>query len=160
MTTSQKGPTHWRIISHVVMTSQCVPRRPNLNETKMRRCYDGACRVGCSLYAKNLRFIRLGKMNREKTQHVSKKDKKIWWWNGVITGISPEKVWLEIFRMNRTQFLILCKELRVFISPKVNNTYRALSIEKKVAVGLDLHMMLKYLQTLQKVNIWETTHFL
>ena len=28
------------------MTSQCGPRRPNLNETKMRRCYDVACRVG------------------------------------------------------------------------------------------------------------------
>ena len=28
------------------MTSQCDPRRPNLNETKMRRRYDVACRVG------------------------------------------------------------------------------------------------------------------
>ena len=28
------------------MTSQCGPRRPNLNETKMRRRYDVACRVG------------------------------------------------------------------------------------------------------------------
>ena len=28
------------------MTSQCGPQRPNLNETKMRRCYDVACRVG------------------------------------------------------------------------------------------------------------------
>ena len=46
MTTSQKVPTHWRISSDVVMTSQCGPRRPNLNETKMRRCYDVECRVG------------------------------------------------------------------------------------------------------------------
>ena len=28
------------------MTSQCGSRRPNLNETKMRRRYDVACRVG------------------------------------------------------------------------------------------------------------------
>ena len=28
------------------MTSQCGPRRPKLNETKMRRRYDVACRVG------------------------------------------------------------------------------------------------------------------
>ena len=28
------------------MTSQCGPRRPNLNETKVRRRYDVACRVG------------------------------------------------------------------------------------------------------------------
>ena len=28
------------------MTSQCGPRRPNLNETKMRRRYDVVCRVG------------------------------------------------------------------------------------------------------------------
>ena len=28
------------------MTSQCGPRRPNLNETKMRRRYDVAYRVG------------------------------------------------------------------------------------------------------------------
>ena len=27
------------------MTSQCGPRRPNLNETKMRRRYDIACPV-------------------------------------------------------------------------------------------------------------------
>ena len=30
------------------MTSQCGPRRPNLNETKVRRRYDVACRVGTS----------------------------------------------------------------------------------------------------------------
>ena len=29
-----------------MMTSQCGPRRPNLNETKMRRLYDVACQVG------------------------------------------------------------------------------------------------------------------
>ena len=28
------------------MTSQCGPQRPNLNETKMRRRTDVACRVG------------------------------------------------------------------------------------------------------------------
>ena len=28
------------------MMSQCGPRCPNLNETKMRRRYDVACRVG------------------------------------------------------------------------------------------------------------------
>ena len=28
------------------MTSQCGPRRPNLNESKVRRRYDVACRVG------------------------------------------------------------------------------------------------------------------
>ena len=28
------------------MKSQCGPRRPNVNETKMRRRYDVACRVG------------------------------------------------------------------------------------------------------------------
>ena len=28
------------------MTFQCGPRRPNLNETKMRRCCDVACWVG------------------------------------------------------------------------------------------------------------------
>ena len=28
------------------MTYQCGPRRPNLNDTKMRRHYDVACRVG------------------------------------------------------------------------------------------------------------------
>ena len=49
---SQKGPTHlaktpdMRRRSDVVMTSQCGPRRPNLNETKMRRRYDVACQVG------------------------------------------------------------------------------------------------------------------
>ena len=32
------------------MTSQCGPRRPNLNETKMRRRYDVACRVGGYLF--------------------------------------------------------------------------------------------------------------
>ena len=31
------------------MTSQCGPRRPNLNETKVRRRYDVACRVGTPL---------------------------------------------------------------------------------------------------------------
>ena len=46
VTTPQKGPTHWRISGDVVMTSQCGPRRPNLNETKMRRRYDVACWVG------------------------------------------------------------------------------------------------------------------
>ena len=34
------------ISSDVVMTSQCGPRRPNLNETKMRRRYDATRRVG------------------------------------------------------------------------------------------------------------------
>ena len=32
-----------------MMTSECGPRRPNLNETKMRRRYDVACRVGWCL---------------------------------------------------------------------------------------------------------------
>ena len=32
------------------MTSQCGPRRPNLNETKVRRRYDVACRVGTYLF--------------------------------------------------------------------------------------------------------------
>ena len=31
---------------NVVVTSQCGPRCPNLNETKMRRLYDVACWVG------------------------------------------------------------------------------------------------------------------
>ena len=31
------------------MTSQCGPRRPNPNETKMRRRYNVACRVGLQL---------------------------------------------------------------------------------------------------------------
>ena len=34
------------ISSDVVKTSQRGPRRPNLNETKMRRRYDVTCRVG------------------------------------------------------------------------------------------------------------------
>ena len=51
MTTSQKGPTHQRISSDVVMTSQCGPRRPNLNETKMRRRYDVACWVGSKSFS-------------------------------------------------------------------------------------------------------------
>ena len=50
MTTSQKCRTHWRISSDVVMTSQCGSRRPNLNETKMRRRYDVPCRVGEFLF--------------------------------------------------------------------------------------------------------------
>ena len=33
------------------MTSQCGPRRPNLNETKMRRRYDVAYRVGIDIAA-------------------------------------------------------------------------------------------------------------
>ena len=43
------------------MTSQCGPRRPNLNETKMRRRCDVACRVGKN----TARDIQ--QRNREKT---------------------------------------------------------------------------------------------
>ena len=49
---SQKGLTHlaqtpgMRRRSDVVMTSQCGPRCPNLNEAKMRRRYYVACQVG------------------------------------------------------------------------------------------------------------------
>ena len=38
------------------MTSQCGPRRPNLNETKMRRRYDVACRVGIFLNLQTRNF--------------------------------------------------------------------------------------------------------
>ena len=46
MTTSQNSQSHQRSSSQVVMTYQCGSRRPNLNDTKMRRHYDVACRVG------------------------------------------------------------------------------------------------------------------
>ena len=47
------------------MTSQYGPRSPNLNETKMRGCYDVACRVGkCNLiYLPNIK-LRRSIMNR------------------------------------------------------------------------------------------------
>ena len=47
------------------MTSQYGPRSPSLNETKMRSCYDVACRVGkCNLiYLPNIK-LRRSIMNR------------------------------------------------------------------------------------------------
>ena len=48
--TSWKRPKKVRLINvsvaNVVMTSQCGPRHPNLNEAKMIRRCDVACRVG------------------------------------------------------------------------------------------------------------------
>ena len=35
------------------MTSQCGLRRPNLNDTEMRRRYDVACRVGIVFFFVN-----------------------------------------------------------------------------------------------------------
>ena len=42
------GPPHSRTSRDVAMTSQHGPQRLDLYETKMRRRYDVACRVGCS----------------------------------------------------------------------------------------------------------------
>ena len=71
----------------------------------------------------------------KRTQYGLKRTKRFvveWCYNW---GIPLEKVWLKSFRMNKTQFLILC--IRTFISPKVNTpNYRALSLEKKVVMYL------------------------
>ena len=59
------------------MTSQCGPRRPNLNETKVRRRYDVAWRVGCDdmiahmVQNKNLNSIVTELFIRERQLNIS-----------------------------------------------------------------------------------------
>ena len=106
VTTSQKCRTHWRISSDVVMTSQCGSRRPNLNETKMRRHYDVPCRVGEFLFRQlmlswTLRSIFDRPPKQWPTGRKRRKDRNTKNW------ISRERK--ELFGWNKKQFSLFLK---------------------------------------------------
>ena len=60
------------------MTSECGPLRPNLNETKMRCCYDVACRVGHYSLRRLGHFLTL--INVIPTLWINVEIMSIWRW--------------------------------------------------------------------------------
>lgn len=80
------------------------------------------------------RIIQLRKKHREVWYKQGRTDQ---WWKNLLGGKLSDEEWQRNFRVSRTAFFELEKELRPYISPiPISPNYRAITSEKKLAITL------------------------
>ena len=90
-----------------------------------------------SYFLRKLKISRQRRLARRKRQFWFTSGRTDHWWDNVLEGKMPEEQWIKNFRMTREEFFKLVHELRPYISPdKSLPNYRALTVEKKLAVAL------------------------
>ncbi len=97
-------------------------------------------------HATSRRSYYLDKLKKSKLKRLQRKKRKLWfkpgrtdlWWQNLVNGEAMDECWRKNFRLTREEFDDLVKQLEPQISsgnsPSPN--YRALSLEKKVAITL------------------------
>ncbi len=85
------------------------------------------------------------KMKGKRISQLRRKQREVWykqgrtdqWWKNVLSGKLSDEEWQRNFRLSRTEFFELEKEIRRYISPDSSSpNYRAISAKKKLAITL------------------------
>ena len=85
------------------------------------------------------------KMKAKRISQLRRKRREVWykqgrtdqWWKNVLSGKLSDEEWQRNFRLSRTEFFELEKEIRRYISPDSSSpNYRAISAKKKLAITL------------------------
>ena len=85
------------------------------------------------------------KMKAKRISQLRRKQREVWykqgrtdqWWKNLLSGKLSDEEWQRNFRLSRTEFFKLEKEIRRYISPDSSSpNYRAISAKKKLAITL------------------------
>lgn len=90
-----------------------------------------------SYYLRKLEKGRLKRLQRKKRTLWFRPGRTDSWWQKMLRGEAPEDSWKKNLRLTREEFYDLVEQLRPYVSTNFSSpNYRALPVEKKVAVTL------------------------
>ena len=107
--------------------------------------YFSQLNMGLGVYAARRKDYVKEKARHRRLRRLNRKPRSIWfhpgrsdiWWVNMINHISLTSEWKKNFRLTFEQFMQLVEKLRPYLSPDPDSpNYRALEVEKKVAIAL------------------------
>ena len=122
--------TSWVQLVNILHTQQRIRRRRILTQI-FKSTSNGQEGI-----LRQLAGIQKDKIARRKRRFWTRPGRTSAWWQSFENQIVVPEEWHENFRMSRHSFLLLCDELRPFLTKQTTNMRVPLSVEKQVAVTL------------------------